>query len=115
MPLPEIPISLPGCYLNLVISGESPLDQRRVVPLEGLFEGRRDYEFRGVVHVVRGRHIFATLEGEEDSPLLVGHPPERHGVRCSHRGLNRLPHLIVEVGELPLLRGLHDTGHRHQL
>src|SRR3712207_241669 len=115
--LPETSMSFPGCRLSSsisIVSARFPFDQRRVVPLEGLLQGRRDDVFEGLVHVVRGRQVFATPGREEGGPLLVGHPLEQHGVRLGHRRRYLLPHLVVEVRELPLLRGPNDAVQGHQ-
>jgi hypothetical protein len=41
--------------------------------------------------------------------LLIGHPPQEHGVRRVHLRLDRLPHLVIEIGEMPLVRRLVDA------
>src|SRR5215211_8535841 len=91
------------------------LDQGRVLPLEGLLQGRRDDELGGVVHVVRKLLVVTTLRRPESSEFFVGHSSEEHGVRFGHRRPDRLSHLVVEVWKVPPLRRFHDAVQRHQL
>ena len=46
--------------------------------------------------------------------LLVGHPPQQHGVRRGHLRTDRRAHLVVEVGEVPLVRRLEDAVQRDE-
>src|SRR5215207_4572858 len=72
--LARLPLE-PGHFLR-----DISLDQRRVLPLERLFKGRRDDELGGVVQVVRERLIGAVLVRPVGCELLIGHPSEQHGV-----------------------------------
>ena len=56
------------------------LDQGRVLPLEGLFQSRRDDVLGGVVQLVRVRLLGAVLVRPESSELFVGRLSEQHGV-----------------------------------
>src|SRR5215208_4093249 len=116
--LPDIEMSLPGCSLSLEISyllGDVVPYQGRVLPLEGLLEGRRDHVLPDAVHPRGDRVLIRVLVGPERRPLLVEDAAHEHGVRGGHRRPDCISHLVVEVWEVPLLRRLHDAVQRHDL
>src|SRR5918997_4110881 len=88
--------------------------QGRVLPLEGLLEGRRDHVLSHAVHPRGYRVLLRVLLRPERRPLLVEKAPHEHGVRGGHRRPDRLPHLVVEVWEVPLLRRFYDAVQRHE-
>src|SRR5215203_3811869 len=89
--------------------------QGRVLPLEGLLEGRRDHVLLDAVHPCGDRVLIRVLLRPERRPLLVEDAAHEHSVRGCHRRPDRISHLIVEVWEVPLLRRLHDAVKRHEL
>src|SRR5215208_7057844 len=95
VPLPEIPMSLPGCRLSLSISSATfpPMSVELFHP-------------SGSLRVVLRLEV---------GPLFVVHPPHQHGVRLAHSSSDLLSHLLVEVREVPFLRRLHDAVQRHEL
>src|SRR5918993_4174556 len=89
--------------------------QGRVLPLEGLLEGRRDHVLLDAVHPRGDRVLIRVLVWPERRPLLVEDAAHEHGVRLGHRRPDRLPHFVVEVREVPLLRRLNHAVQRHEL
>src|ERR671914_3047168 len=98
----------PGDLLREVVT----LDQSRVLPLERLLKGSRDYVLGGVVHIVGKLLVVTTLVRPESGELFVGHPSEEHGVGISHRRADRLTHFVVEVWQVPLFRRFHHAIQR---
>jgi hypothetical protein len=73
-------------------------DQRRVVPLEGLFEGRRDDVLGVAVHHVGVLPRLLGHAGPSCSEALVGHPSKQEGVGCGQ--LIILEPLLLLAAEL---------------
>src|SRR5829696_3769591 len=90
-------------------------DQGRVVPLEGLFEGGRDHVLADAVHPRGYGVLLRVLLRPERSPLLVEDTAHEQGVRRLEPFPDSLPHLVVEVGEVPLLGRLHHAVQRQEL
>jgi hypothetical protein len=82
-------------------------DERGVLPPKRLLEGRRDHVLFCGVHLSGHRVLLGILLGPEGGPLLVVHPSHQHGVRGGKALPYRLAHLLIEVGEVPLIGGLH--------
>src|SRR5829696_7153775 len=90
-------------------------DERGVLPPKRLLEGPRDDILLDSVHLSGHRILLRILLGPEGGPLLVVHPSHQHGV-CGGKALPyRLAHLLIEVGEVPLVRGLHHAVQRQKL
>src|SRR5215213_1638265 len=89
--------------------------QGRVLPLQGLLEGRRDHVLPHAVHPRGDRVLLRVLLRPERRPLLVEHAAHEHGVRGGHRRPDCISHLVVEVWEVPLFRRLHDAVERYEL
>src|SRR5215216_8187045 len=89
--------------------------QGRVLPLQGLLEGRRDHVLPDAVHLRGDRVLIRVLLRPKRRPLLVEDAAHEHGVRGGHRRPDCIPHLIIEVWEVPLLRRLHDAVQRYEL
>src|SRR5215203_2598016 len=83
--------------------------------VEGLLEGRRDDVLPDAVHLRGDRVLIRVLLRPKRRPLLVEDAAHEHSVRLSHRRPDCIPHLIVEVWEVPLVRRLHDAVQRYEL
>src|SRR5918998_274132 len=98
--------ALPLLELRYLI-GNVLADERGVLPLQWLLEGRRDHVLFHGVHLSGHRVLLGILPGPEGGPLLIVHPSHQHGVRGGEALPYRLAHLLIEVGEVPLIGGLH--------
>ncbi len=90
-------------------------DQGRVVPLEGPLERGGYHVLSDVVHGLGHGVLLGVLLRPESRPLFVDDATHQHGVRGGEALPDRLPHLVVEVRELPLIRSLHHAVQRHEL
>src|SRR5215208_3748566 len=106
--------ALPLLELRYLISNVLA-DERGVLPPKRLLEGPRDDVLLHSVHLSGHRILLRILPRPEGGPFLVVHPTHQHGV-CGGKALPyRLAHLVIEVGEVPLIGGLHHAVQRQKL
>ncbi len=93
----------PGYFLRDIL-----FDQDRIVPLEGLFQTRRNDVLGEVVHPV-GKVIITSPGWSGSSETLIAHPPQQEGVARKLFIALILAHLFVPELEVPLIRCFYDA------
>jgi hypothetical protein len=92
---------------------EVALEQGRVLPVDPV-ERHRDDDLRRLVHGRRHGVHGCVLVWPEGRPFLVGAATEEEGVAVRDRLADYCSHLVVEVGEVPVLRRLDDAVERDE-